>query len=527
VSSSCAEALSLLPARPLEALEADEEAFVAEHLAACASCRARSEATFEAFAALRGPKAEAAPGRPDPLWEKIRSELDRPPEAVEPAKGVQVTIALVCCFCHDGVARTEATYCASCLAPHHAECFRAHGRCSAFGCDETRTVRPGIEPPRRRRLVRFGLGVLLAGGLAGAAALTTYEVSERRHQAELARMEAEYHAQLEQVVRRIMAEQAAKEGEKEDAARRTPIGASETSLEKQIDEIFARIESLIRDRKIDELPPMFQELDTQMRAFGTAGTDEAQKALKRWSKKLDEWKEVRLAIQLQIYISQGNDLLRALVRAKESHDYDLGHAAFQRVLALVGTMRGEEREEFHRNAEAIEVRAKALIHELAASSIELAMTFVGGPPANRAVELPEGTDWSVTRIGNALVLVVRGTGTVSAHVTVPVEAAEDLLGSLEERIAAHEADGEPAAMETGLYTGTYESETGGERFLVPHLTYQVLDHYTGVDDEGKQHVDRRITLVVQDTKKSFWPFIVKMNLACAKDLGKQIEAALK
>ncbi len=94
-----------------------------------------------------------------------------------PAAGaLQLSIALFCSFCHDSVARAEACYCASCLAPHHEECFRTHGRCSAMGCEETQTVRPRLEEPRPvatpRRFGRYGLGVALValGGLGGAVA---------------------------------------------------------------------------------------------------------------------------------------------------------------------------------------------------------------------------------------------------------------------------------------------------------------------------------------------------------------------
>ena len=85
--------------------------------------------------------------------------------------------------------------------------------------------------------------------------------------------------------------------------------------------------------------------------------------LKKWEKKLDEWKEVRLAIQLQIYINEGNEYLRAMLKAKQNEKFDEVFEQFANVKALVEKMRHEEREEFHRNADAIFIRAKGLNDE--------------------------------------------------------------------------------------------------------------------------------------------------------------------
>ncbi len=109
-----------------------------------------------------------------------------------------LVIALSCSFCRGVLVRDDVVYCASCLAPHHPECFRDHGRCSVMGCSETRVVRPSeltplereratrraarppsVRPPsvrpskqrprRRRRWRTAGLGVALAGAAAAAA----------------------------------------------------------------------------------------------------------------------------------------------------------------------------------------------------------------------------------------------------------------------------------------------------------------------------------------------------------------------
>ncbi len=103
-------------------------------------------------------------------------------------------MTLRCTYCHDDLARDDAAFCATCLAPHHGACQRLHGRCAAPGCDERAVVRPRTsgrrlrrqpEPERARRAVAgdgaaslarsslMALGVVTLGVLAleGRAAL--------------------------------------------------------------------------------------------------------------------------------------------------------------------------------------------------------------------------------------------------------------------------------------------------------------------------------------------------------------------
>ncbi|HZU97364.1 MAG TPA: hypothetical protein VFF73_11755, partial [Planctomycetota bacterium] len=151
---------------------------VAQHTRTCASCLRELEELEAALAVVAEPVASAhgpRQGAREEIWGKIGRELDTHPEPEADAPRVELSIALVCSFCKGVLPRREACYCASCLAPHHDECWALHGRCSALGCDETRTVRPGSDVPqvaRPRRLRRFGLPVILlaVGGAAGAVA---------------------------------------------------------------------------------------------------------------------------------------------------------------------------------------------------------------------------------------------------------------------------------------------------------------------------------------------------------------------
>lgn len=101
------------------------------------------------------PKPRSVPGpAPDP---DVVAEVGR-------------RVSLACSFCHAKTSRGETVFCASCLAPHHADCFRTHGRCSLPGCGEEQTVRPG-DRSTRRSSTRWSAGLVLAAVASGAATL--------------------------------------------------------------------------------------------------------------------------------------------------------------------------------------------------------------------------------------------------------------------------------------------------------------------------------------------------------------------
>lgn len=189
--SACDAVRELLCAHALGALEDAQASLVREHLGECDPCRA-AEGDARADVAL----LEAPPVTPPPqAFARIRARIaaaqagDEPVRAAEP--DAQALIALSCSFCRGALVRADAVYCASCLAPHHPECWREYGRCSVMGCGEPRVVRPSERPEvapapvavvpgdkaldpdrlrrRRSRWLGGGLGLLVGGGLVAAA----------------------------------------------------------------------------------------------------------------------------------------------------------------------------------------------------------------------------------------------------------------------------------------------------------------------------------------------------------------------
>lgn len=184
--NACDAVQELLAAHLLEALEDSEQTLVREHLAFCERCQAAREDTAAALSFVAAPPV--AP--PEELWRKLRARIEREATA-DPVRHAEPSpiVSLSCSYCRGGMTRRAAVYCASCLAPHHPECFAEYGRCSVMGCSETRIVRPADLPPlrlrtgarrrprprarprprRRRRWLTGGLSALLLTGTGVAA----------------------------------------------------------------------------------------------------------------------------------------------------------------------------------------------------------------------------------------------------------------------------------------------------------------------------------------------------------------------
>lgn len=133
--------------------------------------RERFEEALDEAGHLEPAEADLDPA----LWERVAAAVAEP-EA--PAAEVELTLGVRCSYCHDGLVRSEAGYCASCLAPHHADCFLEHGRCSVAGCEETSLVRARDAaelsplPLSRGALQKAGWAALaLLVGVVGVAAL--------------------------------------------------------------------------------------------------------------------------------------------------------------------------------------------------------------------------------------------------------------------------------------------------------------------------------------------------------------------
>lgn len=121
------------------------------------------------------------------LWDVISARIEvEGDDVIDSPLKTQPTlfISLSCSYCHDRLTRSDARYCASCLAPHHSECFLTHGRCSTLACDETRVVKAIVEqetPKKRRRasLIPWFSAAVLVTGVAAFSVNDYYIVRQK------------------------------------------------------------------------------------------------------------------------------------------------------------------------------------------------------------------------------------------------------------------------------------------------------------------------------------------------------------
>jgi hypothetical protein len=167
----CTEFLALATERALSVLEPGDALRLDAHLAACSECGARRANAYVELATFAKDDASRAPG----TWARLEERLREHDSVAATHVRVGSLVVLHCTFCHGELDRLDAVYCASCLAPHHGDCFAGHGRCSVPGCGERDAVRPkkaAPRPGRRGRLLAIPLVVLGAGAVAAVAART-------------------------------------------------------------------------------------------------------------------------------------------------------------------------------------------------------------------------------------------------------------------------------------------------------------------------------------------------------------------
>jgi hypothetical protein len=143
---------------------------------------------------------------------------------------------------------------------------------------------------------------------------------------------------------------------------RTEFASNELANEadREVEALFAEIESLAQNRQVEELIGKFTELRAVMQRYGKTGSAAVRAKRAKWNKRLAAFGEVQLSIQLQIFINEGNQHLRGMAEAIKEKKTGLLHKNYGDMLALCDQMGQEEREVFHRNANALFLRGRAL-----------------------------------------------------------------------------------------------------------------------------------------------------------------------
>jgi hypothetical protein len=134
------------------------------HLGSCPDCRALQRELAASLRSLALVKEDLLETKPKPaVWQSVATRLAA--ESVPAA-----TILIACVYCKGRLER--ALYCASCLAPHHSDCWEEHGRCAACGTRLFVRAQSSLHPKRSRAgLLLASAAVVALGSVVAALSL--------------------------------------------------------------------------------------------------------------------------------------------------------------------------------------------------------------------------------------------------------------------------------------------------------------------------------------------------------------------
>lgn len=154
------------------------------------------------------------------------------------------------------------------------------------------------------------------------------------------------------------------------------------------------------------------------------------------------------------------------------------------------------------------------------------------------VVLPEETHWAVhpnynggsAQGGDDRLIVVLQDPTTSfwpVIVKMPLADARTLQADLARVISTKPLTAnETAGMESLIATAVYPLENG-HTTLPAEVVWKVMPRYISVDEKGEIiDVDDRLTVVLQDPTRSFWPVIVRMDSGVAQTFMADLARAI-
>ena len=136
--------------------------------------------------------------------------------------------------------------------------------------------------------------------------------------------------------------------------------------------------------------------------------------------------------------------------------------------------------------------------------------------------------WRAARTGAEVTLTLADGAHAAATLTMAPGLAKRLATDLGRALAGKGAEA-PTGTEAALYLGGYRLE-GEEMRLASGLGFSVLPRYEGRGADGKDVVDDRATLILEDLARPGsrgWPVMVKMGVAETRALIAALEAAAK
>ncbi len=151
----------------------------------------------------------------------------------------------------------------------------------------------------------------------------------------------------------------------------------------RFDDLLDRVDRLAAERRVEDLVETMVAFKALLREQGLGLVRTARARLGK--RPPTDAREVELSILLAVFVEHGNLLLRAMDEAVGREEPAAVRPLFEEVLDLAECMRAEEYEAFHRNSEALYLRARARrdharrLEEMLAFPLALSATVV--PPA--------------------------------------------------------------------------------------------------------------------------------------------------
>ena len=138
----------------------------------------------------------------------------------------------------------------------------------------------------------------------------------------------------------------------------------------------------------------------------------------------------------------------------------------------------------------------------------------------QSVDLKKKASWSVTAAGDAVQLVLEAEKHAVATIKLPKETAKALAEELNDLVKAKGGGEGKVEMDSGIYLGGYTLKE--KKLKVAGVEPKLMEKYVGVDGDGKEVIDDRITFILEDAKRHQWPVMVKMSPAAAAALAKEL-----
>lgn len=155
----------------------------------------------------------------------------------------------------------------------------------------------------------------------------------------------------------------------------SPAAADPRELERELERLLGDLLRLAERREVEAMIERFSAFRALLARAGPAGAATARRALERWAPRMRDLGEVQTSLWLQVDLQVGGDALDAMEEAIRRADWAAVRESAARLEGVIERMVGEEREVFHRNAEALHLRGRTLQER--AARLEMVETRYG------------------------------------------------------------------------------------------------------------------------------------------------------